>query len=172
MIDISLVEQPVNTSSFTMFNDERPCLFLGFAVKNEYDNQRLHISEKYKPRKQLFAFKREVEDKISYDMLPLYGLFLDLNEPGKNIARTLVAQDKQQMHLNLYEDILNEYNFTCTDSYSYLNKGIYPFDFEHFTKLTNDKIVKDKKILQHMLDIDDNEFDFQKFGAFKLLILG
>lgn len=172
MIDIALVEQPVDTSSFTMFSGDRPCLFLGFAVKNEYDNQRLHISEEFKPKKQLYAFKKEDNGKVQYSMIPLYGLFLELSESGMAIAKTLISQDKNQMHLNLYEDILGEYNFSCNDSYSYLNKGIYPFDFKHFTELTDNEIANDGKILQHMLTIDENKFDFQKFGAFKLLILG
>ena len=154
-----------------MFTGDRPCLFLGFAVKNEYDNRRLQITEKFKPTKNLYAFKKKSESQVRYEMLPLYGLFLDLNKDGLRIAKTLIDQDRKHMHLNLYEDILGEYNYSCIDSYSYLNKGIYPFDFEHFTKLTDNKIIKDGKILQHLLAIDEDKFNFQKFGAFKVLIL-
>ena len=129
MIDISLVEQAVNTSEYTMFDGDKPCLFLGFAIKNEYDNQRLKITESYNPKKKLYAFKKKEEDKVKYDMIPLYGLFLTLSESGMHIARTLTQQNKNHMNINLYEEILNEYNFSCLDSYSYLNSGIYPFDF-------------------------------------------
>lgn len=167
MIDISLVEVPVNLDDFETFNEERPCLFLGFAVKNEYDNQRLQINEKYKPSKQLFAFEKDDKFKV----LPLYGLFIKLNDVGRQLANILIEQEKSGMNINVYSDILNQYNISCRDSYSYLNKNIYPIDFQHFADLTTDKIKDDGKILQHLLELDDNKFDFQKFGAFKLLIL-
>ena len=167
MIDISLVEIPVNLDDFETFHEERPCLFLGFAIKNEYDNQRLQINDKYKPSKQLFAFEKNDEFKV----LPLYGLFVKLNTAAKKLATTLIEQEKREMNINTYSDILNQYNISCRDSYSYLNKNIYPVDFEHFADLTTNEIKDDSKILQHLLELDDNKFDFQKFGAFKLLIL-
>lgn len=168
MIDISLVETPVNLDDFETFKEKRPCLFLGFAIKNEYDNQRLRINEEYKPSRQLFAFNCKMDE---YKLLPLYGLFLQLNDAAKGIANILIEQEKQGMNINIYSDILNQHNISCKDSYSYLNKNIYPIDFEHFADLTTDKIKDDGKILQHLLELDDNKFDFQKFGAFKLLIL-
>jgi hypothetical protein len=167
MIDISLVDTPVELGDFETFNEERPCLFLGFAIKNEYDNQRLQINEKYRPLKQLFAFEKDGEFKV----LPLYGLFMQLNDAARKLACTLIDQEKAGMNINVYSDILSQHNISCKDSYSYLNKNIYPVDFQHFADLTTDKIKDDGKILQHLLELDDNKFDFQKFGAFKLLIL-
>jgi len=167
MIDISLVEASVNLDDFETFSEDRPCLFLGFAIKNEYDNQRLEINGNYKPSRQLFAFEKNGEFKV----LPLYGLFIKLNDTAKKLAKTLLEQEKQEMSINTYSSILDQYNISCRDSYSYLNKNIYPIDFEHFADLTTDKIKDDGKILQHLLELDDNKFDFQKFGAFKLLIL-
>ena len=75
------------------------------------------------------------------------------------------------MNINIYETILHEYNMTCKDAYSYLNKRVYPVDFKHFKKITNDSIRDDNKILQHLLNLNEDKFDFQKFGSFKLLIL-
>lgn len=168
MIDISLVEKTVNTEKFSLFDLDRPCLFLGFAIKNEYDNRRLEICEKYKPLRKLFAFTKKDE----YRLLPLYGLFLPLNQLGDRLAKTLVTQEKtNNMNFKIYEDLLFEYNLTCKDSYSYLNKNIYPIDFKHFTELTDSDISSDDKILQHLLQLEEDKFDFQKFGAFKLLIL-
>lgn len=168
MIDISLVDETVNIENFKSFDLDRPCLFLGFAVKNEYDNQRLKISENYNPQRQIFAFEKDEE----YRMIPLYGLFLELNETGKTLTNALINQQlKGNLNINEYEKLLDQHNLTCKDSYSYLNKNIYPIDFKHFTELTNDNLKEDGKILQHLLDIDEDKFDFQKFGAFKLLIL-
>lgn len=168
MIDISLTEQPVNTDSFDAFDEKLPCLFLGFAIKNEYDNQRLEICEKYNPKKRLFIF----ENKDGFSVLPLYGLFISLNAVGAVLAKTLLNQEVTgNMNINIYETILDEHNMSCKDAYSYLNKRVYPVDFKHFKKITNDSIRDDNKILQHLLNLNEDKFDFQKFGAFKLLIL-
>ena len=96
---------------------------------------------------------------------------MELNNRGKELVKTIIDQEKNIMGIKIYEDILEQYNMSCRDSYSYLNKNIYPVDFEHFTSITNDELINDGKILQHLLELDDNKFDFQKFGAFKLLIL-
>ena len=142
-INISLVESPVDITKFTEFQSELPTLFLGFAIKNEYDNQRLQINEKYNPSKQLFLFEKKKDD---YNLLPLYGIFFKLNESGKKLASILLGEDLE-------------------------NKLSFPIDFKHLNSLSNDELAKDPKILQHLLCIDENKFDFHKFGAFKLLIL-
>lgn len=170
MIDISLVDREVDVSLYTEFKEELPTLFLGFAIKNEYDNVRLKICETFNPERQLFLFeKRKTAD---FGLLPLYGLFLNLNDLGKQLASTLLDQDlKNKLSLQSYENILDEYNVSCCNSYSYINKRIYPLDFKHFSALTDSNHKNDKKILQHMLQIDEDKFDFQQFGSFKLLIL-
>lgn len=169
MIDISLVDDPVKTENFAEFDEVLPTLFLGFAIKNEYDHQRLKINEKFEPKKRLFLFEKETDD---FRILPLYGLFLPLNDLGKKLAKTLLEQDlNKPLEYKQYETILEEYNLSCYNSYSYLNKRIYPIDFNNFTELTTSHLADDKKILQHLLDIEEDKFDFQKFGSFKLLIL-
>ena len=44
-------------------------------------------------------------------------------------------------------------------------------DFNKFRYLTDDKLSEDKKILQHMLNLNEDKFDFQKFGSILSLIL-
>ena len=179
MIDISLTEQTVDVSSYEAFNNKLPCLFLGFAIKNEYDNQRLEICDKFKPEKQLFVFEKtnltgqKTSNKdCEYGILPLYGLFLDLNEKGIKLSDTLLNEDlSDNLNINNYEKILFEYKLTCNESYSYLNKRIYPVDINHLKELTYNSVRDDGKILQHLLNIDETKFNFQKFGSLKLLIL-
>ena len=175
MINIALTDQPVNTDRFNAYDQKLPTLFLGFAIKNEYDNQRLEICEEYNPKRVLFVF--ENKDGVSkkdneFSVLPLYGLFIDLNHHGENLAKTLLSTDlTDKLDINQYEKILSEFNFSCNDSYSYFNKRVYPIDFTHFKELTDNSLKEDTKILQHLLNLDEHKFDFQKFGSFKLLIL-
>jgi hypothetical protein len=105
-------------------------------------------------------------------MLPLYGICLKPNTVGDSIIKTIGDQEKSyDINLVVYQNLLSEFNLTCNDCYAYFKSGIYPIDFKKFRHLTDDKISKDKKILQHMLDIDESKFDFQKFGSIIALII-
>ncbi len=105
-------------------------------------------------------------------MLPLYGICLKPNDLGDNIIKILGDQEKSyDMNLVVYQNLLSEFNLTCDDCYAYFKSGIYPIDFKKFRDLTDNKISKDKKILQHMLNIDESKFDFQKFDIIIALII-
>ena len=97
---------------------------------------------------------------------------LELNELGNNIVDLITAQEKSyDINLVVYQNLISEFNLTCNDCYAYFKSGIYPIDFNKFRSITDDKISKDKKILQHMLNLDESKFDFQKFGSILSLIL-
>jgi hypothetical protein len=168
MIDTSLVEVPVSLDSFSYETPIQPSIFLGFIIKNEYDNQRLKINEDYQPKRFLRVYKINGESQL----LPLYGFCLKLNGMGENIVNIISKQEQSfEINLTLYQNMLNEYNLSCNDCYAYFKSGVYPIDFNKFRILTDDKKSKDKKILQHMLNLNENKFDFQKFGSVLSLIL-
>jgi hypothetical protein len=168
MIDVSLIEAPVSVDDFSYETPLRPSIFLGFIIKNEYDNKRLKINDKYNPKKFMRIYKQSGEPK----MLPLYGICLELNDLGKNIVNLITQQEKSyDINLVVYQNLLSEFNLSCNDCYAYFKSGIYPIDFNKFRYLTGEKISQDKKILQHMLNLDESKFDFQKFGSIVPLIL-
>ena len=169
MIDASLVDVPVNGEDFDLqYEIDRPCLFIGHILKNEYDNQRLKINDEYKPIKFFASYLEDGEWKL----MPLYGIVRELNENGKKICKVLKDQERRgNMNLIIYENLLNEFDVSCDDCYGYFKKSIYPVDFNKFRKFTDDKISQDKKILQHLLNLDENKFDFQKFGSIISLLL-
>jgi hypothetical protein len=169
MIDISLIDEPIAIEEFEKNKIDVPCLFLGFIIKNEYDNQRLHINEKFNPRKSLYVYNGEGKD---LSILPLYGVTFEANETALSIVKLLDKQEKNNnVNIIVYENILQQFNLSCNECYGHFTKKIYPIDFKHLRKLTDDPAAKDKKILQHMLDFSENKFDFQKFGSLKILIL-
>ena len=169
MIDISLIEKPVVMDDYNPLDNKFPVLFLGFIIKNEYDNQRLQLNENLNVEKKVHIW---YDKKEKLKCLPLYGLFLKLNSKGVKIANNLKQQRKSgNMNLIVYENILDQHECTCNDCYGYFDTNVYPVDFKNFDTLTDDEISKDKKILQHLLEIDENKFDFQKFGSFITLIL-
>jgi len=168
MIDVSLVESPVNSESFLCEIPLKPSIFLGFIIKNEYDNRRLEINEEYNPKKFFHIYK----DNNKSNMLPLYGICLQPNDFGNNIIKLINEQEKlYDINLVVYQNLLSEFNLTCNDCYAYFKSGIYPVDFNKFRILTDNVISKDKKILQHMLNLNESKFDFQKFGSIISLII-
>ena len=168
MIDISLIETPVSMDGFSYEIPLQPSIFLGFIIKNEYDNKRLKINDDYNPKRFIRIYKQNGESK----MLPLYGICIELNELGKNIANLINAQEKSYgINLVVYQNLLSEFNLTCNDCYAHFKNGIYPIDFNKFRYLAQDEISKDKKILQHMLNLNEGKFDFKKFGSIIPLIL-
>tara|TARA_R110002020_G_scaffold284342_2_gene499956 strand:- start:1997 stop:2506 length:510 start_codon:yes stop_codon:yes gene_type:complete len=168
MIDVALIDTPVNCDDFENIIPREPCVFIGFILKNEYDNQRLKINEKFIPRKFLKVFKTDKKLEIA----PLYGVCLELNETGQKLRKLIKKQEVvKNINLVVYENILSQFELTCHDCYGYFKNGIYPIDFNKFRYLTDDKISEDKKILQHMLNLNESKFDFQKFGSIISLLI-
>jgi hypothetical protein len=58
MIDVSLVEAPVSIDEFIYETPIKPSIFLGFIIKNEYDNKRLDINKKFNPSKFIRMYKQ------------------------------------------------------------------------------------------------------------------
>lgn len=160
MISIELADDLPNVKQLhSLTKNEYPCLFLGFVIRNEYDNQRLQIDKKYSPIK---FFHKDII---------FYGIKLTANANIQNITNII---KQQELHNNstlpVYENILNQFSMSCKNTHRWFMKGIYPIDFDNLKKVCTDNFNEDKKIFQHMLCIDEKVFDFQKFASLKLFI--
>jgi hypothetical protein len=170
MIDIGLVDEQVNLNDFLdkdELNYNVPCIFFGFVIKNEYDNKRLCIQPKYAPKKIIHKYKDA--DGVVH-MLPLYGCILPVSGQYKQLS-TILIQQQADITISTYKNILEQFDLSCDDCYLHYAVGTYPVDLAHFKRLTNNEISKDKKIFQHILGMEDDEFDFQKMGSLELFIL-
>ena len=169
MIDIEHTFKPVDVTSFTD-NPIRPVLFLGFVMKNEYDNLRIKLNEKYNPKK-FITFITDSKG-VPTGMIPFYGITLTPNNNIKKLMQTLKSQEKQGlMNLVVYENLISQFNLQCKETYGYYQQGVYPIDFTNLKSICDDTFNSDKKIFQHLLDIDEKVFDFQRFASLKLFIL-
>lgn len=169
MIPISLVEEPVemNDYKFLLGDDYEPFLFLGFVIKNEYDNQRLKIDERYDPQK-ICVVKHATSKAI-----PLYGIVLSPNSKVRELINIVKEQHKTgPITLSTYKNLLSQYSLSCEHTYYYFNDAVLPIDFTNLKAVCDEPISNDKKIFQHLLSLDDEHFDFQSFAALKLFIVG
>ena len=168
MIDIKFVEQDVNVANYTLLdNSSYPILFLGFIIKNEYDNLRICINEKYSPINLIHRIKAS-ENGIGICMK---GICLTPNNTIKQLLSALKSQETLVMNVAVYENLLNQYGLACKETYSLFSKGVYPIDFNNLKSVCDNEFNLDKKIFQHMLNLDEKSFDFQKFSSLKLFVL-
>lgn len=172
MIPIDLVDEPINTENYRVLlditrGDKDYVLFLGFTIKNEYDNRRLNIDESYNPVK-IWHFNK---DGNGLKSLPLYGIILKPNNTVKSLFNTLAQQERFGITLSTYKNILAQFNFSCENTYGWFDTNTFPLDFVNLKTVCDDEFNTDKKIFQHLLNINENHFDFQTFASLKLLIL-
>lgn len=167
MIDIDLINENVDLKDWMVLgNDSYPVLFLGFIIENQYDNLRIQINKTYNPVNIIHKLKNN--DKLG---IGLKGVILTPNDTVKKLINSLVAQEKTKINLVVYENLLNQFNFGCKETYKYFTPGMYPIDFNNLKTVCVNEFNTDKKIFQHLLNLDEKNFDFQKFSALKLFIL-
>jgi hypothetical protein len=171
MISIDLVNTPPPLADFKFLSaDKYPILFFGCLIKNEYDNQRLELNKAYKPVSIIHQLNVDTDD-VDIVGVALKGIKLTPNENLKNVINLIQHQEKLNMNLAVYENILNQYNLTCTETYGFYAPGLYPIDFKNLKSVCDDNFNVDNKIIQHILNLDEKVFDFQKFASLNLFIL-
>jgi len=168
MIDIELIHEPVCEKEFTFLPYEKyPVLFLGFIIQNEYDNKRITLNPKFNPVK----FFHLQKYGPTLQILPMNGIFLKPNDNVKKFINALKVQEKTNMNLVIYENLIFQYNLSCRDTYGLFQRGVYPIDFNNLKTVCDDSFNTDKKIFQHLLNLKEDVFDFQKFASLKLFVL-
>jgi hypothetical protein len=166
MIDIEQINKPVDIKDFiSLSSTDCPALFLGYVIKNQYDNLRINLNEKYKPMNLIHLTKDKKE--VSF----FKGIKLQPNNNIKGLFNIIKKQENLTMNLVIYENILSQFNLACKETYAYFTPGVYPIDFNNLKSVCDDSFNTDKKIFQHLLMIDEKVFDFQKFSSLKLFIL-
>jgi hypothetical protein len=168
LLDINLVDEPLNIDSFSYLNDEDyPVCLVGFQLKNLYDQKRLIFNKKFNSIDIIHLIPEEsilptFFRGVKFDINPKYNYFIKKLE-ALGTLRSL------KIELNYYKELLKEYNLTCDNCYAYLRKGIYPIDSEHLSDfvLSNASI---KTFYEFALDKSD-KFNFQSIGYFVIYIL-
>lgn len=167
MIDLKFIEQDPNPDNFSLIElSNYPVLFLGFNIKNEYDNRRIQLNKEFKPVNIVHPLGANKDQGVY-----LKGLILKPNNTIKQLFSSIATQEKLTINVVIYENLLNQYNLACKETYSYFAKGLYPVDFNNLKSICEDDFNTDKKIFQHLLNLDEKIFDFQKFSSLKLFML-
>lgn len=107
------------------------CLFVGFKIKNLYDEERLCIQESFDP-------KRIYVEGSSY---MLYGTILPLK--GDFIPLSNKVKHQRAYDLIGYNMLLQEYKLSCNECYFNLRPPVYPIDNQYIRKILPEYNYKD-----------------------------
>lgn len=117
ILDCELVNQEVEKTYNTLSSDQYPCLFLGYIIKNRYDERRYSICESLNP----IRFSYPTSSKLNF-----YGV---VSNRQNNFLSELQA--KQPLNLNDYSSFCVEQDMSCYSCFLYFFPYLYPVDSTH-----------------------------------------
>lgn len=138
MTDIDLVNKPVSTKNYSIYDiDKLPKVVLGIKVKNKFDESRLTIKSKYRPKLILH---------FTMDPVFLYGIEIAPKPSLKSLLSALnttkfLLNGDGMMDVTRYMTMLAEFQLSCDTCYRYLSDGVFPVDIVHLPNMTNKNLT-------------------------------
>ena len=136
-----MINEPISTHRYKIYDVcDLPKVVLCISIKSKYDEYRLNINPKYNP--QYITHFRTHNDEL----YPHYYYGVELNVTPRITkmleaitAAGLFKQDTidNRQKLNLYNNLLHQYNLTCNTCYGYFNDGVCPIDMCHLQAITD-----------------------------------
>tara|TARA_R110002167_G_scaffold131670_1_gene315511 strand:- start:1806 stop:2357 length:552 start_codon:yes stop_codon:yes gene_type:complete len=136
--DMTLVDVPISIKDYRIYDiNSLPKLFFGFRVKSKFDEARLKIKSKYKPRRVThFRYNNQLEPIFMYGIEvapnPQYKELLD----DLNTDKLLRSSHYNEDLYNNYKSKLGEYDLSCDECYRYACDGMYPIDNHHLDRMS------------------------------------
>lgn len=124
ILDCELVNQGLDKPYDTLACNQYPCVFLGYIIKNKYDEARYSICESLNP----VRFSYPANNKLNF-----YGI---LNSKPNKFLKHL--QKKQPINLNDYSSFCAEQDMSCYSCFLYFFPYLYPIDTTHKEKFFSD----------------------------------
>jgi hypothetical protein len=169
LVDINNTQEPIELDKFVVVPESKyPYSIIGFQLKSLYDQQRIKIKSKYNTKDIIHilptanleaAFFRGIKIHIHEKYFTLIDQLKKFN--------TILTTDI--IDVNVYKNLLKEYNLSCDECYAFLRKGIYPIDGHCLSSISNIDITLDS--------LYESAFDtkhipaYQSFSSFTIFIL-
>ena len=147
-----MIENPISTHKYKIYDiEDLPKALLCVSVKNRYDECRLSVAGKYKPR---YISHFCTTSRGELQPMYYYGIELDLKRPYLKMiddictaklftdntvystsptSNQLISYDNRILR---YRNILHQYDVTCNTCYGYFTDGVCPIDMSHLQKIT------------------------------------
>jgi hypothetical protein len=169
LVDINNTQEPLELDKFTVIPEKKyPYSIIGFQLKSLYDQQRIKVKSKYNTKDIIHvlptanleaAFFRGIKIHIRENYFPLINQLRNFN----------TALTTDSIDINVYKNLLKEYNLSCNECYAFLKKGVYPIDGRCLSKISNIDITLES--------LYENAFNtksvpaYQSFSSFTIFIL-
>jgi len=132
MCTTDMIDQPVSTQRYTIYDiNTLPKTVLCISVKNQYDENRLSIKSKYKPK--YISHFQTVNNILQPSYY--YGIELDIKDEYLSMIRK-ITESKNRSDITQYNKLLSMYNLTCNTCYGYYNDSTWPIDLCHLQQIT------------------------------------
>jgi hypothetical protein len=134
MIDVSLTDKTLNVDDFNFIpKDKYPFCFIGQPIRNKYDQERVQYDKFFKPINIIHATANTTPALKFFK-----GIEIFLKPEYNTLVQKLEALNlnvKDSISLNTYDQILKEFNVSCSECSLFLEKGVYPVNGTDLEKI-------------------------------------
>jgi hypothetical protein len=134
MIDVSLTDKTLNVDDFNFIpKDKYPFCFIGQPIRNKYDQERVQYDKRLKPINIIHATANTTPALKFFK-----GIEIFLKPEYVTLVQKLEALNlnvKDSISLNTYDQILREFNVSCSECSLFLEKGVYPVNGTDLKKI-------------------------------------
>ena len=134
MIDVSLTDKTLNVDDFNFIpKDKYPFCFIGQPIRNKYDQERVQYDKKFNPINIIHATANTTPALKFFK-----GIEIFLKPEYVTLVQKLEALNlnvKDSISLNTYDQILKEFNVSCSECSLLLEKGVYPVNGTDLKKI-------------------------------------
>lgn len=136
LINVDSAEETLKLDSFKFIPAEKyPYSIIGFQLKNFYDQQRIKLKSKYRTKDIIHPLP--TPDLAVACFRGIKILIREKYQPLVEQLRKFNTILSNEIDVSVYKNLLDEYGLTCSDSYSFLRKGVYPIDSGCLAELSN-----------------------------------
>jgi len=117
LLDHELANSAPEDAYFILENNFRCGFFLGYLIKNKYDENRFKINKKWCARK--------IQFNTNNGPYRLYGLLKEISEENK-LIKQLIQTPPQ--NIGEYSSLLAHNKLSCVNCFLHFSPGVYPID--------------------------------------------
>lgn len=160
-----LFEQPVNCSKYKRYNVlQLPKIILGFAIRNQYDEQRLRIKSVMRPKNISHVCGDDDQHIMRFHAIELNG-----NTRVNHLCSTI--HRASPITPESYRNILKYNRLSCDTNTQLLRDGVYPIDVKCLPLLSRNKFRTDYIWLRSLLETNEDLPWFSSWSNFNIFML-
>ena len=163
-LSASSVETPVDVKDFQLLKEaEYPYICAGIQIKNRFDQERINLNKKFKPKNIFHIFY----EKGNVSCMTVKTVPLQVDKTFNPLIQQLAQKNID--NLEVYKNLLAEFDLSCDNCFAYFAPNTYPIDGKCINTITKNKINEETLYTKYL---NTKEVPaYQSFGYFSIFIL-